>query len=355
MLPQFIDKIFEASYMRSGTPNVHASIRLLCEAQNLMLGRNIIYRKSFNHFDGDKKEMFTKCSQWLSANGYTYSSEEPLFSIAAFVTDGEIINATINIENMLNSVRIFVRGSENLCNEAITWFDSEFKKEGYTLSTAVRINKNDAVEFQENYILSGAIQKPLQSFYPWLTIPLEEYFKAFMESDENILVLYGPAGTGKSSFTRYLLDYVGKNAYLAYNKDIVATPHLLEQFYRDDAQIIAYEDLDTQLDSRENGNTLMSSILNGAEGIIKTKKKMIFSVNLPSTSRIDSALLRVGRCFDILEFTHLTQEEATKVRSDLGKPLKDLSSKAKWSLAEATADTNEAQQVVNRFGRKVGF
>lgn len=354
MTPELIKTMIDISGKTQNVSN-HRSLKLLCEMQRFSQGLDVFSNATIHPFYDSRKEVIEKAYQWLSHNGYTCRVERYYESVDGYIIDGAEVKLIVSIECLSNTVRLITFGDEDLAKPVTDWFNTEFKKQGYTLSTAIRINKQDVPEFQEDFIIQNSVQKPCQSFYPWLSVSLDEYIDAFMASDENILVLFGPAGTGKSSFIRYLLDRIGKDAYLAYNKDIIASPHLLEWFHKFKAQAIAYEDIDTHLDSRENGNTLMSTILNGAEGIIKSKKKMIFSTNLPSTNRIDSALLRVGRCFDVLQFSHLTQAEAAKVRSDLGKAPKDLGSKSNWSLAEAIADTNEAQQVVNRFGRKAGF
>jgi ATP-dependent 26S proteasome regulatory subunit len=52
-------------------------------------------------------------------------------------------------------------------------------------------------------------------------------------------------------------------------------------------------------------------------------KKLIFSTNLPSTKDIDPALVRKGRCFDILEFTALNRSDAQSVCDIMNIPLDD--------------------------------
>jgi hypothetical protein len=44
----------------------------------------------------------------------------------------------------------------------------------------------------------------------------------------------------------------------------------------------------------------------------------VFSTNLPNVSDIDDALLRPGRCFDVLQFRPLTRAEATDVIAEAG-------------------------------------
>jgi len=75
------------------------------------------------------------------------------------------------------------------------------------------------------------------------------------------------------------------------------------------------EDADSFLSSRsKSGNTVMHKFLNVGDGLLSTRgKKIVFSTNLPSTRDIDDALLRVGRCFDVLKFRGLTEQEVKRI------------------------------------------
>ena len=93
------------------------------------------------------------------------------------------------------------------------------------------------------------------------------------------------------------------------------------------------EDADEFLRSRTEGNVTMHKFLNVGDGLVTTKgKKMIFSTNLPSINDIDSALIRPGRCFDILAFAPLTQDQAETASKSLGITLDE--QKDAWSIAD---------------------
>lgn len=86
-----------------------------------------------------------------------------------------------------------------------------------------------------------------------------------------------------------------------------------------EAGIFVIEDADLLLKSRDSGNDLMTKFLNIGDGIIKLHgKKLIFSTNLPSTNDIDPAIMRAGRCYDVLEFKLLTLEQANKICKSCG-------------------------------------
>jgi hypothetical protein len=79
---------------------------------------------------------------------------------------------------------------------------------------------------------------------------------------------------------------------------------------------------------------------------------MIFSTNLPSIRDIDSALVRPGRCFDIVHFDVLSESEANALAKKLGVNL-PASGDGKYSIAEIF--NQQKQSTVKKLERKVGF
>ena len=160
---------------------------------------------------------------------------------------------------------------------------------------------------------------PLPSFYPFLKDGLSDYYQRFMESDQAILVLIGPPGTGKSSFIKGLMHHTRKSATVTFDKDLLSSDTVFAEFIYGDSTFFVLEDADNLLLPRKDGNDLMAKFLNVGEGLVKVPgKKMIFTTNLPNVSDIDPALIRPGRCFDVLQFRNLTGQESDLVRKDLG-------------------------------------
>jgi hypothetical protein len=99
------------------------------------------------------------------------------------------------------------------------------------------------------------------------------------------------------------------------------------------------EDADMFLKSRQEGNTMMHKFLNVGDGLVTTRnKKMVFSTNLPSIKDIDSALVRPGRCYDILHFSELNQEQAEKLAEKAGVSIDG--ERTKWSIADVFFNQN---------------
>ena len=179
-------------------------------------------------------------------------------------------------------------------------------------------------------------------YYPWLDTELKNYYKSFLESRAQIFVAYGPPGTGKTSFIRDMICEMNLNAFISYDLKVLTSDSTFVRYLTDeifDAVII--EDADELLTSeRGDSNKIIAKILNISDGLIKLpRKKLIFTTNLPRVEDIDPAIIRPGRCFDVMEFRLLDKLEATAVceKLDVTLPVKKGD---KYSLAELFYEKN---------------
>jgi len=200
---------------------------------------------------------------------------------------------------------------------------------------------------------------PVAEMYPFLKgESLESYYERYMASSANILLLIGPPGTGKTTFIRGLLSHTESSAMVTYDAAILEKDYLFARFIEDDCAVMVLEDSDAFLKSRSDGNTMMHRFLNVGDGLVTTKgKKLVFSTNLPSINDIDSALVRPGRCFDVLSFDTLNVQEAQALADKLNVklPVRPRGSETKkYSIAEVfNEQTVNANNAASR--RKVGF
>lgn len=200
-----------------------------------------------------------------------------------------------------------------------------------------------------NVPLNGS-RLPVTEMYPFLgDETLECYYDRYLKSNCSILLLIGPPGTAKTTFIRGLLEYAKSSAIVTYDSNILEKDYVFANFVDSDSAIMVLEDSDAFLKARSDGNTMMHRFLNVGDGLVTTAgKKLIFSTNLPSIRDIDSALTRPGRCFDILTFDYLTQEQAEKLAAKFGIKLPDV--RNHWSVAEVF---NEQKHKTTE--RRVGF
>lgn len=199
----------------------------------------------------------------------------------------------------------------------------------------------------------NAERLPVDEMYPFLKEPLTDYYDRYLESNANILLLIGPPGTGKTTFIRGLLAHSNSSAIVTYDAAILEKDYLFARFIEDETGVMVLEDSDNFLKARSDGNTMMHRFLNVGDGLVTTKgKKLIFSTNLPSIRDIDPALIRPGRCFDIVSFDSLKQKEAEALAKKIGVKLDG--KRDSWTIAEVF--NKQIEQSANKtVGSKMGF
>lgn len=156
-----------------------------------------------------------------------------------------------------------------------------------------------------------------QSHYPYIP-DINDYLESFKNDSANILILLGEPGTGKTHFINELCHKYETSPVVSFDPEVMGNENLYVDFMTDfDSEIMILEDADLLLTSRlGTANQIMSKILNSSDGLIKSKRKFIFTANINNASDIDEALIRPGRCFDVLRFRPLTRSEAEVVATE---------------------------------------
>ena len=168
---------------------------------------------------------------------------------------------------------------------------------------------------------------------------LKDNIQDFLQSDSTVLILMGEAGTGKTQLLREIVrqmqgSEIPKVLYSS-DQEALSSDEIFIQFRQCNYDLLILEDIDFNLRAREENNTIMPRFLNASDGFIKgaNRAKIIFTTNILNINKIDSALLRAGRCFGVWKFPKLSKPEAIT----LGKKLSIASTeftKDKYSLAE---------------------
>lgn len=173
-------------------------------------------------------------------------------------------------------------------------------------------------------------------YVPFIPGGVDAFISRYLKSKAPILILLGPPGTGKTSFIRHLLYTRRLNAAVTFEEKIMTNDaYYINYMSSSKSDIMVIEDADVILHSRSReDNKVMSKLLNVSDGLVPLlSKKIIFSTNLEEVDKIDSAIMRPGRCFDVIQFRPLDRNEAFAARKKAGLPPLD-DGKREYVLSE---------------------
>lgn len=283
--------------------------------------------------------------KYLNVLNNIYTEKNLDQPISFYLQDGKLETIVTYEATSNKDVRDFVIHTKNLelIQEFIKILKENVWSPPYKLSKITGFNdRNYPVETDVEFDVKVS-NIGLDSFYPFLEDGVESFIDGFMNSKQNLILLLGLPGTGKSSFIRHFL----KNPNMV---NLITSSHVLDspflpKTFRDNNKevdedgnkvnhVTIYEDADTFILPREGGNKQLSALLNHIEGIVPSNEKFIITANITNTDKIDQALLRPGRCYKVLFFDKLTPEQTKYARKSIGKEAID-NLKDRLTLTEA--------------------
>jgi DNA replication protein DnaC len=202
--------------------------------------------------------------------------------------------------------------------------------------------------FKELTVKSKDLGTILPEYYPDFK-STDEFFRQFTKSKENLLVLSGKPGTGKTKFSTLYLNYLMQHieilnkepigdefddedednfiniAYVK-NEDILSLDSFWVNLRDYNYDIVILDDLDYFLSPRSqtisseksiNKDKFISNFLSFTDGLIPSKTKFFITTNR-TIDAIDEALKRDGRLFGVFEFSLLKRHEAYNIWVNAG-------------------------------------
>lgn len=175
----------------------------------------------------------------------------------------------------------------------------------------------------------------VSELYPDITPGPQQYIKNYLDSDASILLMAGPPGTGKTTLLRHMIKDHNLGAHVIYDETLMSNDNIFQNFlFESSGDLMIIEDADAILSSREHDqNKLMARFLNVSDGLIKLpNKKLVFTTNVTDFGKVDPAIIRPGRCYDVLHTRplNLTEAQAAARVCNLPVPTKHKD----YSLAE---------------------
>lgn len=178
--------------------------------------------------------------------------------------------------------------------------------------------------------------------------------KAFIkEKTENLMLLHGDPGTGKSNYIKHIITNSKKNViYIPPSMlSAIASPGFIGFMMKNKNSILLIEDAEEVLSVDRNSAT--NNLLSLSDGFLKDALdlKIICTFNC-SISKIDPALLRKGRLYYEYKFDNLSVEECEeladflKIERKITKPM---------SLSEFFIEEDNHHETTSFEERRIGF
>jgi len=204
-------------------------------------------------------------------------------------------------------------------NDLVKKYSSWNKTEVMAEIHNIFLNTQKEIKQSTNFKYASEFDYVLSDLYPWIQV--EKMFDSYAKSRENIFILIGDPWVGKTSLIKYMMKYfIGRedDIYADYNIAYTKDERLVEEdsfwwMLQDNGyKLLILDDFDNGLTPREDfpeWNPFVSKLLSFSDGIFDNNVKIIITTN-KNIDLIDKAIVRPGRCFDILKLRKLKTDEA---------------------------------------------
>jgi len=191
---------------------------------------------------------------------------------------------------------------------------------------------------------------------------VDKYIESFLNSKAPVLILQGEAGTGKTTFVKYLLQAMQERVLkkrdelrvtYSFDESVFYSSDFYRQLIFDDYDVQVYEDINQVLHKNQEAEiNPINKFLSITDGLVSKYKKIIITTNIESKHQLNSALLRPGRCFDVIEFRKLAGIEIDNLCDSCAQDLHLQTESINLSEFYAKRDGSQNSQLITT---RVGF
>lgn len=239
----------------------------------------------------------------------------------------------------------------SICEKLLQIFkEHQIHSEEFEIRLTNLFLDNGRIKESYKILTSKEFEDVEECYYPY--IKTDSLFDQFTKSKENILLITGAPGIGKTKlinlYMKYMIDnntsffkkdfddfnsdlslkYSGEALPILYIKseELLSRDNFWNYLMDDSYALVILDDFDNFLSPRtdviqtnndELKNKFISSFLSYTDGTVSNKTKFIITTNR-NIDKIDPALLRRGRTFDILNLRTLKNIEAKNIWIDNG-------------------------------------
>lgn len=213
--------------------------------------------------------------------------------------------------------------------EYVSSLSTETEAFYFTINSYFYDAKNDDILYNSIHLNKEKFNDIINGLHR--KIDIDKLIASYQKSAENILILFGEPGTGKTTIIRQFIMQFAKasnfNPKIYYTKDseVLKKDVFWNMMLCDEPDLLILDDLDDELQPRKagNDNAIVNKLLSVSDGIFKINTKIIITTN-KNHQNIDSAIIRPGRCFDILNIPVLDNNEACDIWVNvLGNTIED--------------------------------
>lgn len=187
--------------------------------------------------------------------------------------------------------------------------------------------------------------------------PIHQNIVKFLEERESGLILmYGKAGSGKTSYIRHLCNHYPQD-YVVIPSSLItrlSDPDFVTFMIDNSDSVFILEDCEQVLMDRKTNifNGAISNILNMSDGLLSDIMNLKFICTFNADIRtIDSALLRKGRCYAKYEFKELSEDKVKHLNEKYNLGIKEIKPMTLAQIYNANKDDYSEAQIE----RKIGF